>query len=102
MQKLAREELETIILTSEASDVYDIFTYDSRSIDRLQDFTDEYPDAARRVSENGFGGVTFVVNKSNFFWSLVAPYSEKRRQALAEQMKINRKQRGAQKDKPIS
>ena len=102
MYKLTKEERETIITTNEASDVYSIFTYDKRSIQRLKRFAEAYPQAAQMERENGFGGVSYIVKKSNFSWSLLKPYDESRRQAQSEWMKTVRKNKEAATDKLVS
>ena len=99
MKKLTKEERETIIISSEADDSYNVFTYDLPLKRRLQRFADRYADAAYLVSENGFGGVTYVVKRENLILRLRPPYNEKQQREAAERMrKLNESAVGEKRD----
>lgn len=87
MYKLTKEERETIIISSEADDSYNVFTYDLALKRRLQRFAARYPDAAYPVSKNGFGGVTYVVKRENLIVRLRPPYSEIQKREAADRMR---------------
>lgn len=87
MKKLTKEERETVILTSEADDSYNVFTYEQPLKRRLQRFAECYPEAAYPLGENGFGGVTYVVKRKNLVLSLRPPCNEKVKNEAAERMR---------------
>ena len=99
MYKLTKEERETIIISSEADDSYNVFTYDLALKRRLQRCVGRYPDAAHLVNENGFGGVTYVVKRENLILRLRPPYNEKQQREAAERMrKLNESAVGEKRD----
>ena len=99
MKKLTKEERETIITISEADDSYNVFTYDLPLKRRLQRFAGRYPDAAHLISENGFGGITYLVKRGNLILRLRPPYNEKQQREAAERMrKLNESAVGEKRD----
>ena len=83
--RLLKEERETILLTSEADDTWDIYTFNTDLKNRLKKFAARYPDLCKLDSENKeLGCVSYVVQKSRVSIHLNSPQSEARRKAASE------------------
>jgi hypothetical protein len=79
--KLTKYEKETIILTSEGDDSYNVYTFNSGLKRRLADFAKKYPTICRLESEDKkIGCQSYVVDKARLSIRLTAPYSEARRE----------------------
>lgn len=87
MARLTKGEKETIILTNEEDDFWNVFTYNKGLQRRLQSFADRYPENCRFKSCNSEGGMTFEVDKGRLSLRLTAPYSEERRKATSDHAK---------------
>ena len=88
MIKLTKEEKETILLTSEADEVWEIYTFNSALQKKLAAFAQQYPEVCRlKVKDEETGSVTYEVAKSRVTIRLNAPYSEERRRAASEKAK---------------
>lgn len=61
MIKLSKYEKETILLTSEGDNTWDMFTYNKALQKKLQSFSTECPEKCRLASRNSEGAVTFVI-----------------------------------------
>ncbi len=89
--KLTKFEKETIILTSEGDDTYNVYTFNARLKRRLADFAKKHPAVCRLESEdNKLGCQSYGVDKARLSIRLTAPYSEERRDAARK----NAKERG--------
>ncbi|MBR0411716.1 MAG: molecular chaperone [Eubacterium sp.] len=89
-RQVTKAEKETILLTSEADDVWSIFTYNSRLKKRLREFAAQHPDICKLTHEDReLGSVIYRVQKSRLSIRLTAPYSEARRKAASEYAKKN-------------
>ena len=89
-RQITKAEKETILLTSEADDVWSIFTYNSRLKKRLREFAAQHPDICKLTHEDReLGSVIYKVWKSRLSIRLTAPYSEARRKAASEYAKKN-------------
>ncbi len=89
--KLTKFEKETIILTSEGDDTYNVYTFNAGLKRRLADFAKKHPAVCRLESEdNKLGCQSYVVDKARLSIRLTAPYSEERRDAARK----NAKERG--------
>ena len=62
--KLSAYERETIILFNETSEPAEVFTYNKRMIRKLARLTNKFPDEFRLKSDNGAGGKTYIVPKT--------------------------------------
>lgn len=83
--RLSKYEKETIILTSEGDDTYNVYTFNSALKRRLADFSRKYPTVCHLESENKEqGSVSYVIEKARLSIRLTAPYSDERRQAASE------------------
>lgn len=80
MTRLTKYEKETIILTNEEDDFWNVFTYNKRLQRRFIAFAEAYPENCRFKSQNNEGGMTFEIDKGRMSVRLTAPYSEERRQ----------------------
>lgn len=88
--KLTKYEKETIILTSEGDDTYNVYTFNAGLKRRLADFAKKYPTVCRLESEDkNIGCQSYVVDKARLSFRLTAPYSEARRQAARNLAKEN-------------
>ena len=83
-------ERETILLTSEGDDTWDVYTFNTDLKNRLRKFAARYPDLCKLKDENKeLGCVTYIVQKSRVSIHLNSPQSEARRKAASEYAKQN-------------
>ena len=88
MTRLTKYEKETIILTSEGDDTYNVYTFNSALKRRLADFAKKYPALCRLESEDKkHGSQSYVIDKARLSIRITAPYSEERRKAASERAK---------------
>lgn len=85
-------EKETIILFNEAEDTATVYTHNTRLKNKLSSMCQEYPDHCTFLSDNGNGGVTYLIDKNMV--SVRKPYDEQRREkdrlrALADNRILN-------------
>lgn len=86
--RLSKYEKETIILTSEGDDTYNVYTFNSALKRRLADFARKYPAICHLESENkDLGSVSYVIEKARLSIRLTAPCSAERRKAASEREK---------------
>ena len=84
-QRLNKYERETILLTSEGDDTWDIYTFNTDLKNRLHKFTAQHPDLCKLKEENKeLGSVSYTVQKSRVSIHLNSPQSEARRKAASE------------------
>ena len=67
--KLSAYERETIILFNETSEPAEVFTYNKRMIRKLERLAQKFPDEFRLKSDNGDGGMTYIVPKNRILIS---------------------------------
>lgn len=67
--KLSTYERETIILFNETSEPAEVFTYNKRMIRKLERLVNKFPDEFRLKSDNGNGGMTYIVPKNRILIS---------------------------------
>ena len=67
--KLSAYERETIILFNETSEPAEVFTYNKRMIRKLERLAKMIPDEFRLKSDNGTGGMTYIVPKNRILIS---------------------------------
>ena len=85
---LNKYERETILLTSEGDDTWDIYTFNTDLKNRLKKFAARYPDLCKLKEENKeLGCVTYIVQKSRVSIHLNSPQTEARRRAARENAK---------------
>lgn len=87
MTRLTKYEKETIILTNEEDDFWNVFTYNKGLQRRFMSFAEQYPENCRFKSQNNEGGMTFEIDKGRLSVRLTAPYSEERRKASSDYAK---------------
>lgn len=98
--RLLKEERETILLTSEADDTWDIYTFNTDLKNRLKKFAARYPDLCKLDIENKeLGCVSYVVQKSRVSIHLNSPQSEARRKAASERAKQSESLKTLEKSK---
>jgi len=85
---LNKYERETILLTSEGDDTWDIYTFNTDLKNRLKKSAAQHPDLCSLKEENKeYGSVSYIIQKSRVSIRLLAPYSEARRKAASEYAK---------------
>lgn len=67
--KLSAYERETIILFNETYEPAEVFTYNKRMIRKLARLTNKFPNEFRFKSNNGAGGMTYIVPKNRILIS---------------------------------
>ena len=83
--RLNKYERETILLTSEGDDTWDIYTFNTDLKNRLKKFAARYPDLCKMKEENKeLGSVTYIVQKSRVSIHLNSPQSEARKKAASK------------------
>ena len=87
MTRLTKYEKETIILTNEEDDFWNVFTYNKGLQRRFMSFAKRYPENCRIKRQNNEGGMTFEIDKGRMSVRLTAPYSEERRKAASKRAK---------------
>ena len=88
MTRLTKYEKETIILTSEGDDTYNVYTFNPALKRRLREYAAKHPEHCRLESEDRtLGSATYVIDKARLSIRLTAPYSEERRKAASMQAK---------------
>ena len=88
MMNLTKAEKETILLTSEADDVWEIYTFNAALQKKLAAYAERYPEHCRlKIKDTETGSVTYEVAKSGVTIRLNAPYTEERRMAARERAK---------------
>ena len=86
---LTKYEKETILLTSEGDDVWEVYTFNPGLKRRLKEFAEKYPEQCHLRSSTAEGSMTYVVDKARLSIRLTAPYSEERRDAAREAARKN-------------
>ena len=79
MTRLTKCEKETIILTNEKDNFWNVFTYNKGLQRRFISFAEQYPENCQFTSQNNEGGMTFEIDKGRLSVRLTAPYSEERK-----------------------
>jgi len=83
---LTPEEMETIILTSEADETANIYTFDSRLKRKLRQLHKQFPDKIYPDREVKHGAVSYTVPKNCIV--IYTPHTDERRHAASERAKI--------------
>ncbi len=80
--RLNKYERETILLTSEGDDTWDIYTFNTDLKNRLRKFAAHHPALCTlKAEDKELGSVTYTVQKSRVSIHLNSPQSEARRKA---------------------
>ncbi len=87
MPGLTRYEKETIILTNEADDFYEVYTFNSALKKKLAAYAKKHPDRCSLKETTKEGSATYVVDKARLTLRLTEPYSEERRKAASAKAK---------------
>ena len=69
----------TEIYFDEAGEWTTVSTYNTSLKNRLLAFMKEYPALCEQTDDDGFGGLSFRIQKKCFTYRLVAPYSDERK-----------------------
>ena len=85
----------TEIYFDEADEWTTVSTYNTSLKNRLLAFSTEHPELCEQTDDDGFGGLSFRIQKRCFTYRLVAPYPEDRKAKAREKMqKLNAKNNG--------
>ena len=76
----------TEIYFDEADEWTTVRTYNTSLKNRLIAFSKEYPELCELTDDDGFGGLSFRIQKRCFTYRLVAPYSEERKATARAKM----------------
>jgi len=87
MYGLTKYEKETIILTNEADDFYEVYTFNSALKKKLAAYAKRRPDLCILKETTKEGSATYVVDKARLSIRLTEPYSEERRKAASKRAK---------------
>ena len=80
--RLNKYERETILLTSEGDDTWDVYTFNTDLKNRLRKFAAHHPALCTlKAEDKELGSVTYTVQKSRVSIHLNSPQSEARRKA---------------------
>jgi len=92
--RLNKYERETILLTSEGDDTWDVYTFNTDLKNRLRKFAARYPDLCKlKAEDKELGCVSYTAQKSRVSIHLNSPQSEARRKAASEHAKAHGVQR---------
>lgn len=86
---LKKRQKITEIFFDEAGPIITVATCNTDLKNRLTAYAKCWPDCCKLVDDDGWGRLTFEVEKGRFCFRLTAPYSEERRKAASEQAKKN-------------
>ena len=87
MPGLTKYEKETIILTNEADDFYEVYTFNSVLKKKLAAYAKKHPVFCSLKESTKEGSATYVIDKARLSLRLTEPYSEARKQAAREKAK---------------
>ena len=87
MRRLTKYEKETILLTNELDDFWDIYTYNSALKRKLKEFASKYPQLCHFREQTEDGSVTYRVKKDRVSVNLKKPVSEETSRKRSEAAK---------------
>lgn len=88
MSRLTKYEKETILLTNEGDDFWEVYTFNRPLKRRLKEFSRKYPEHCRLKEEDPkLGCVTYDIDKGRLSIRLNAPYSYDRKKIASIQAK---------------
>ena len=87
MSRLTRYEKETILLTNELDDFWDIYTFNAALKRKLKNFASEYPQLCHLREQTDEGSVTYHVKKDRVSVNLKKPVSDETRRKRSEAAK---------------
>lgn len=83
-------EKETILLTSEADDTWEIYTFNHTLLRKLHKYADVHPEDCKLKSEDiELGCATYTVRKDRISIRFMEPISEEQREKMRERGKAN-------------
>ena len=89
-RRAIKAERETILLTSEADDTWNIYTSNTDLKNRLRNFAARHPELCKlKAEDKELVSVTYTVQKSRVSIHLNSPQSEVRRRAASEYWKTH-------------
>ena len=87
MSGLTKYEKETILLTNEADDFYEVYTFNSALKKKLAAYAKRHPDLCSLRETTREGSATYKVDKARLSIRLSEPYSEERRKEASKRAK---------------
>lgn len=76
----------TEIYFDEAGEWTMVSTYNTSLKNRLLAFSKEYPELSEQTDDDGYGSLSFRIQKKCFTYRLIAPYSDERKEKAREKM----------------
>ena len=76
----------TEIYFDEAGEWTTVSTYNTSLKNRLLAFSKEYPELCEQTDDDGYGSLSFRIQKKHFTYRISAPYSEERKAVAREIM----------------
>lgn len=83
MSHLTKYEKETILLTSEGGDYWDVYTFNPALKKKLVKYAEKHPALCHLIRSTEEGSVTYRIDKRRLSIRLTEPYSDERRQAAS-------------------
>ena len=87
MRRLTKYEKETILLTNELDDFWDIYTFNSALKRKLKKFASKYPELCYLREQTEEGSMTYRVKKDRVSVNLKKPVSDETRKKRSEAAK---------------
>ena len=87
MRRLTKYEKETILLTNELDDFWDIYTFNAALKRKLKNFASEYPELCHLREQTEEGSMTYRVKKDRVSVNLKKPVSEETKKKRSEAAK---------------
>ena len=87
MRRLTKYEKETIMLTNELDDFWDIYTFNAALKRKLKNFASEYPELCHLREQTEEGSMTYRVKKDRVSVNLKKPVSEETKKKRSEAAK---------------
>lgn len=84
---MTKYEQETIILFNEEEKETSIYTHNKKLQHKLSEYSESYPELCKIKTEDGQGGVTYIVKKDRLSIRLKTPISEERREKMRQLVK---------------
>ena len=84
---LQKYEKETILLTSEGDDFYNIYTFSGRLKRKLNDYAEKYPEYCRKIASTDEAIETFEIEKTRVSIRLLPPYPDELRKEASKRGK---------------
>ena len=86
---MTKAEMETIILFNEQDENADIYTFNMALINKLERFSERYPDLCKCTEKNADGSRSYELSKHRLGIMLSPPWTEEHKKAVRERRAID-------------